>query len=162
MESNGYATVAKSIAQDPDKETYVFRRFDKLTARNLLNLQGELLVLQNELGALDAKAASSRDPDLLLSMRSWCALMSNAKDPSTGNGEEATKRLKIASELEVKLRKYRKFTEEKETEIVLHKSPRGEKHVYSLTQETKLTTTTSLMNRQSLDSLEGSFEAGIS
>jgi hypothetical protein len=46
MESNGYATAASSIAQDPDKETYVFRRFDRLTARNLLNLQGELLALQ--------------------------------------------------------------------------------------------------------------------
>jgi len=113
MESNGYATVANSIAQDPDKETYVFRRFDRLTARNLLNLQGELLVLQSELDALDAKASWSPDPDLHLSMRSWGALMSNAKAPNTGNGEEATKRLKIASELEVKLRKYRKFTEEK-------------------------------------------------
>jgi len=55
MQSNGYATVARSIAQDPDKETYVFRRFDILTARNLLNLQGELLVLQDELDALDAR-----------------------------------------------------------------------------------------------------------
>ena len=49
MESDGYATVAISLAEDPDKETYVFRRFDRLTARNLLNLQGELLVLQDEL-----------------------------------------------------------------------------------------------------------------
>jgi hypothetical protein len=31
MDSNGYATVAISIAQDPDKETYVFRRFDRLS-----------------------------------------------------------------------------------------------------------------------------------
>lgn len=70
MESNGYATAASLIAQDPDKETYVFRRFDRLTARNLLNLQGELLALQDQLDNLDAKAASSPDAEIHLSMRS--------------------------------------------------------------------------------------------
>lgn len=107
MESNGYATVARSIAQDPDKETYVFRRFDRLTARNLLNLQGELLVLQDQLDALDGKAASSPDPDLHSSMRSWEALMRNAKVSPNRSGEEETKRLEIAGDLEVKLKKYR-------------------------------------------------------
>jgi hypothetical protein len=77
MESNGYATAASSIAQDPDKETYVFRRFDRLTARNLLNLQGELLALQISKGSQDR------------------------------NGEEEIERLEIAGQLEEKLRKYR-------------------------------------------------------
>ena len=36
MESDGYATVAISLAEDPDKETYVFRRFDRLTARKVV------------------------------------------------------------------------------------------------------------------------------
>ena len=107
MESNGYATVARSIAQDPDKETYVFRRFDRLTARNLLNLQGDLLVLQDELDALDAKAASSPDPDLHSSMRSWEVLVRNAKGSQDRSGEEERKRIEIAGDLEVKLRKYR-------------------------------------------------------
>jgi hypothetical protein len=109
MESNGYATVARSIAQDPDKETYVFRRFDRLTARNLLNLQGQLLVLQDELDALDAKAASSSDPDLHSSMRSWKALVRNAKGSQDHAGEEERKRIEIAGDLEVKLKKYREF-----------------------------------------------------
>ncbi|KAM0696050.1 hypothetical protein Q7P36_004533 [Cladosporium allicinum] len=108
MESNGYATVARSIAQDPDKETYVFRRFDRLTARNLLNLQGDLLVLQDELDALDAKAASSPDPDLHSSMRSWEVLVRNAKGSQDRTGEEERKRIEIAGDLEVKLRKYHK------------------------------------------------------
>ena len=64
ISSNGYAAVAESLSRDPDKETYVFRRFDKLTARNLLNLQGELMALQAELDDLDAKAALSPDPVL--------------------------------------------------------------------------------------------------
>lgn len=107
MQSNGYATVASSIAQDPDKETYIFCRFDKLTARNLLNLQGELLVLQDELDALDEKAASSPDPDLHSSMRSWKTLVEYSEDPQRRTGEEEKKRLKIAHALEVKLKKYR-------------------------------------------------------
>jgi hypothetical protein len=102
MESNGYATAANSIAQDPDKETYVFCRFGRLTARNLLNLQGELLVLQNELDGLDAEAVSSPDPDLHSSMRSWEDLAKNAKSSQD-------RRLTIASDLEVKLYKYREF-----------------------------------------------------
>jgi hypothetical protein len=122
MESNGYATVASSIAQDPDKETYIFRRFDILTARNLLNLQGALLVLQDELDALDAKAASSPNLDLHLSMRSWKTLTENAKDPHTISGEEATKRLRIADDLEVKLRRYRKFSR---IRIFFHEHPQG-------------------------------------
>ena len=107
MQSNGYATVASSIAQDPDKETYIFCRFDKLTARNLLNLQGELLALQDELDALDAEAAKSPDPDLHSSMRSWKFLAENSKVSQGRTGEEARKRLGIARALEVKLKKYR-------------------------------------------------------
>jgi hypothetical protein len=113
MDTNGYATVASSIAQDPDNETYVFRRFDRLTARNLLNLQGEMLALQDELDALDEKAASSPDPDLHSSMRSWAALARNAKDSHGRNGEEERRRLKIAGDLEVKLRKYRESAQAK-------------------------------------------------
>lgn len=109
MSSNGYATVAKTISQDPDKETYIFRRFDRLTARNLINLQGELLTLEEELDALDAKAASSPDPDLHLSMRSWKAMKANAEDCRTRDGVEEKKRIEIAGELQVKLRQYRKF-----------------------------------------------------
>jgi hypothetical protein len=107
MQSNGYATVASSIAQDPDKETYIFCRFDKLTARNLLNLQGELLVLQDELDELDAKVAKSPDPDLHSSMRSWKILVEHSKVSQGRTGEEERKRLKIARALEVKLKKYR-------------------------------------------------------
>lgn len=109
MESNGYASVARSIAQDPDKETYIFRRFDRLTARNLLHLQGELLAMQDELDALDAKAASSPDPDLHLSMRSWKAMKANAQSQHMRDGREEMRRLRLAEEIEVKLKKYRRF-----------------------------------------------------
>lgn len=107
MACSGYATVASAIAQDPDKETYIFRRFDILTARNLLNLQGELIALQSELQELDAEAASNPDVAVQLSMRSWKGLEASAQDSQTPNGTRKQRRLAIARELEVTLRKYR-------------------------------------------------------
>jgi hypothetical protein len=111
MESNGYATVAKSIAQDPDNETYIFRRFDRLTARNLLTIQGELLALQHELDVLDNAAASSLDAGLHAAMRSWAAMHANIPDGDGGDVTEKGKRVRIAAQLEVKLKRYRKFPE---------------------------------------------------
>jgi hypothetical protein len=109
MAAVGYAAVAELMSQDPDKETYVFRRFDKLTARNLMNLQGGLIALQNELDMLDAEAARSPDPDTHSSMRSWQIMKEKSVDSSVRKGSEERKRLAIAEQLEVKLRKYRKF-----------------------------------------------------
>lgn len=109
MESNGYAAAANSIAQDPDNETYIFRRFDRLTARNLLNIQGELLALQHELDVLDKAAALSSEPGLHVAMRSWAAMHTKIPDDDGGDNTEKEKRVRIAAQLEVKLKKYRKF-----------------------------------------------------
>ena len=49
----GYAAVAAWIALDPDSETFVFRKFDRLAARNLLYLQSELLAVEKDLDRLD-------------------------------------------------------------------------------------------------------------
>jgi hypothetical protein len=107
--ANGYAAGAEFMTRDPDNESYVFRRFDKLTARNLMHLQGELLALQSELDGLDSDAASSPDPDLHVSLRSWQAMKQNSKDTLVRSGEEERKRLATAKELQAKLKGYRKL-----------------------------------------------------
>lgn len=112
ISSNGYAAVAESISRDPDKETYVFRRFDKLTARNLLNLQGEIMALQAELDDLDAKAALNPDPVLDASMMSWQVMEENSKDTTFRDGGEESRRITVAKKLAVKLKAYRKSAEE--------------------------------------------------
>lgn len=112
ISSNGYAAVAESLSRDPDKETYVFRRFDKLTARNLLNLQGELMALQAELDDLDAEAALSPDPVLDASMMSWQVMEENSKDTTSRDGGEERRRIAVAKELAVKLKAYRKSARE--------------------------------------------------
>lgn len=104
MNDRGYPAVAKFIAQDPDHETFVFHRFDLLTARNLLNLQSELVALQQDLVALDKEANSGSDPDLALSLRSWRIMEDKAQ-----SNDKVRESLNLAIKLEHKLKKYREF-----------------------------------------------------
>ncbi|KAL5351455.1 hypothetical protein ACLOAV_003314 [Pseudogymnoascus australis] len=43
---NGFPRVAQKLASDPDKTTTIFRRFDRLSARNLIYLEAELAELE--------------------------------------------------------------------------------------------------------------------
>ena len=45
---DGYPALAKWIARDPDNETLIFRRFDRLAARNILHLQAQLIALEKQ------------------------------------------------------------------------------------------------------------------
>lgn len=67
-QQDGYPALADFVAQDPDQETFVFRRFESLSARNILNLQGELIKLGDNIAALEREAADSVDPELHLSI----------------------------------------------------------------------------------------------
>lgn len=102
-QQDGYPSLADFIAQDPDHETFVFRRFKTLSARNILNLQGELIALEDDIAALEREAAESVDPELHLSMRSWAVFDEN----SCKNGQDLEqKQRELASALEAKLKKY--------------------------------------------------------
>jgi hypothetical protein len=53
---NGFPRVADKVASDIDKATTIYRRFDRLSARNLLFLEAELAeleALQNKYDADD-------------------------------------------------------------------------------------------------------------
>ncbi|KAF2803327.1 uncharacterized protein BDZ99DRAFT_453601 [Mytilinidion resinicola] len=76
---DGYRAVAAWIARDPDNETFIYRRFDQLSARNLLYLQSKLLALEQRLAKLDTHVASMGDLDLKDSARRWEAFAKNAK-----------------------------------------------------------------------------------
>ncbi|KUJ13202.1 uncharacterized protein LY89DRAFT_651306 [Mollisia scopiformis] len=59
---NGFPRLASKIASDPDKTTTIYRRFDKLSARNLLYLEAEIAeleTLQNQHDEADLKSADS-------------------------------------------------------------------------------------------------------
>ena len=55
---SGIPGLAERVAEDPDQETYVFRKYSKLTAWNLLFKQTELAGYEREVEVLEAKLAS--------------------------------------------------------------------------------------------------------
>jgi hypothetical protein len=58
----GYPRLAELYADDADCETFVFREFDQLGARNLLRLQTEMCLLESKLKALDDTMCSAPRP----------------------------------------------------------------------------------------------------
>jgi hypothetical protein len=101
---NGYPSLAKWIAHDPDNESYVFRRFDKLSARNLLNLQSQLISLESELDRLDEAMWLSGNPDVILSMSRWESFKERAKDSTQPEHEK----MELEQVLQGKIKQYRK------------------------------------------------------
>lgn len=57
----GYAQYAAFIASDPDKSTTIYRRFKRLSARNLLYLESEVAELEQQLDVLDISASDIVD-----------------------------------------------------------------------------------------------------
>jgi hypothetical protein len=102
---NGFSNLAAWLAHDPDNESFVFRKFDRLSARNLLNLQNELLELEWDIDYMDKQMSDSGDPDILLSMRKWTHYQDRAK---IAGRLECTKK-NMEADLEVKIKKYREF-----------------------------------------------------
>ncbi|KAK5731417.1 hypothetical protein LTR15_001357 [Elasticomyces elasticus] len=100
--TNGYPAVASFVANDPDSESFVFRKFNTLTARMLLNAQAELLDLEQRLEDFDAEAAAADSGhELHLSARRWETFAANAKVRS-----QEKERKEVMEEIEVKLEKY--------------------------------------------------------
>jgi hypothetical protein len=69
--NDGYPAFARWMAQDPDNETLIFRKFDSLSTRNLLYLQAELMDIQRQMFDLESQIAASRDVTLMQSVRQW-------------------------------------------------------------------------------------------
>lgn len=67
----GYPSLAAFIASDRDKSAAIFKRFDRLAARNLLYLQSELAELEVQLDKFDAE--DRKCPEKFQSARNWQA-----------------------------------------------------------------------------------------
>ena len=110
---NGYASLATWIARDPDNETFIYRKFDKLSARNLLYLQSELLMLEARLEQLDDEVQTSKSLELKDAARTWEELV---KQNEQGDSK-AQKRIKVLEDLRIKLRQYRRHETSLGTQI---------------------------------------------
>ncbi|KAF2812331.1 uncharacterized protein BDZ99DRAFT_357544, partial [Mytilinidion resinicola] len=98
---NGYPSLAQFVASDRDKSTAVFRRFDRLSARNLLYLQSELAELETKQDAFD-RADGLDDLHTKQCARNWEHLRERAR-----TGAKETERVQLALEIRAKLKEYR-------------------------------------------------------
>jgi hypothetical protein len=100
---NGFPSAAAFIASDPDHSFSIHNAFHRLSSRNLLYLEAEILELQKQQDDLDFRD-SRRDPDVQQCFRSWAKLRSSG-DP------DQVKRMELIEKIREKLKEYRKSPE---------------------------------------------------
>jgi hypothetical protein len=98
----GYASLAAFIAEDRDKSTAIFRRFDRLSARNLLYLQSELAELEAKQDAFD-KEDFKAGTEEKASARSWPIFKQRAEE----NNKREKERMDLVKEIRGKIKEYR-------------------------------------------------------
>lgn len=99
----GYTAAASWLAKDPDNETFVFRKFDKLAALNLLCLQSELLDLEKQLDEMHIMTVESYELDVKDAASTWETLISQA---AQGQAPGARERMKLIFKIRMKLKEY--------------------------------------------------------
>lgn len=100
--SFGYGAAARFVASDPDHESFVFRKFNELSARKLLYMQSELIYLEEQQNAFDEAVMLSSDDELYSSIWKWEDYRMNMEA-----NEEVKKRKALDDEVAAKLEKYR-------------------------------------------------------
>ena len=102
---SGYSSFSALIATDPDLQIY--RRFNKLSARNILYLQSEILEAERRLEEFDeVDMKDSLGPgglDVMLSTRCWEAFARKAK---AGN-ERERERMELIKQIRELVKEYR-------------------------------------------------------
>jgi hypothetical protein len=108
---SGYPSLAAFIAGDRDKSTLIFKRFDRLAARNLLHLQSVLARLQAKLDDMDIEDATEGESSEIMKnkqcLRSWDALVLAAED-----SPRHKERLELATLIKDALKDYSEFSEQ--------------------------------------------------
>jgi hypothetical protein len=99
----GYPSLAQFIASDKDKSTAIYRRFDRLSARNLLYLQSELAELQARQDAFDEEDRNASTETKGIASN-WEAFRGKAEEPNNTREKE---RMDLIKEIRDKLKEYR-------------------------------------------------------
>ena len=103
---DGFPALAAWMNRDPDHETFVFRKFNRLGARSILHSQSRLVALEKEIDDLDEEARTSDDFEAQQSSRRYETLIRHAEDPN----RPEKRRIKKLEELEKLLKEYCKCT----------------------------------------------------
>lgn len=108
MTEVGFQAVSRWIAADDDGEAFVFRKFDRLAARNLLYLQARMLALEERINKIDGAAGSM---DMLQVLRNWEMLVAKSEDSRVHieAREKMKKQIDLHEELQKTIKEYRKL-----------------------------------------------------
>jgi hypothetical protein len=109
---DGFPLVADKIASDADKTTTIYRRFDRLTARNLLLLQAELAELETLQNRYDAEDLKKRDQVTIECHRNWVEF-EKYSSATENNGQptwpDQREKMRLVMKIQEKLKEYRKY-----------------------------------------------------
>ncbi|KAI1180964.1 hypothetical protein F4777DRAFT_180782 [Nemania sp. FL0916] len=94
---DGFPSLAAFMASDRDKTAAIFKRFDRLAARNLLALQSELAELESRLDHYDQEDQMSRETTQ--SLRNWQDYKARAA--------EEPERMELMARVKKTLKEYR-------------------------------------------------------
>jgi hypothetical protein len=104
--TRGFALVASKIASDADKTTTIYRRFDELSARNLLFYQAQLAELEEQLKEYDEEDGNAKDEASVECQRDWSEFERSANEGVV----REKRRMHLAMKIREKLERYRKRT----------------------------------------------------
>jgi hypothetical protein len=99
----GFPALARRIARNPDYESFIFRKFDRLGARNLLHLEAKLGYLEYQLDKADEAALANADPENLRSVRTW----EDFEEKATRGAQPERMRMDISDKVQETLKEYR-------------------------------------------------------
>jgi hypothetical protein len=100
---SGFPSLANFIASDRDRTTLIYKRFDALAARNLLNLQSELAELQAKQRKYDEQDFRA-DLDTKQCARNYAEFQQHSE---VGGSEDQMKRRKLMLRIRATLKEYR-------------------------------------------------------
>ncbi|KAL8299379.1 hypothetical protein RB593_009324 [Gaeumannomyces tritici] len=105
----GFPEVSRWIADDGDGEAFVFRKFDRLAARNLLYLQARMLALEEKIDRADgATSAGGGQVAMLRIMRNWETVVDKSQDPNVSQDlrEKCLEQIRLHEELSRLMKEY--------------------------------------------------------
>ncbi|KAF4815483.1 hypothetical protein CGCTS75_v013037 [Colletotrichum tropicale] len=102
----GYLVAASWLARDIDNETLIFRKFDTLSAANLLYMQSEILELERRLDNMHLLTVQGDDMDLKDAASTWETLVEQSRAGTAHFRQDAKERMGLIRELRERLREY--------------------------------------------------------
>ena len=100
---HSHSTFAEFIATDD--ELPIFRRFDRLNARNLLYMQSELIALEAQFQGLDYDDAQDGSMDVMQSAKCWETLLLRAEEYP-----HETERMELIKKIRTVIRGYSRYS----------------------------------------------------